>query len=65
MAVYICTWIAFFFSVGVSCVNHDVKDEMFDVHVLVFILTENKWYNSIILFPDEWDQFYAPLKIGA
>ena len=28
--------------VSVSCVNHDVKVEMFDVHVLVFILNENK-----------------------
>ena len=29
-------------SVDVSCVNHDVKVEMFDLHVLVFILDENK-----------------------
>ena len=29
-------------SVSVSCFNHDVKVEMFDVHVLVFILNENK-----------------------
>ena len=38
-------------SVSVSCVNHDVKVEMFDVHVLVFILNENKLYNLIVFFP--------------
>ena len=29
-------------SVCVSCVNDDVKVDMFDVHVLVFIMNENK-----------------------
>ena len=39
-----CTFVRGFpvcLSVIVSCVNHDVKVAMFDVHVLVFILTEN------------------------
>ena len=46
-------------SVGVSCVNHDVKVEMFDVHVLVFIMNDNKWYNLIVLFFDGWDQHFV------
>ena len=32
---------------------------MFDVHVLVFILTDNKWYNLIVLFPDGWDKYFV------
>ena len=36
-------------SESVSSVIHDVKDEMFDVYVLVVILNENKLY-SLTLF---------------
>ena len=43
---------------NVSCVNYDVKVEMFDVYVLVFILNENKWYSLIVLFPYGWAQHF-------
>ena len=46
-------------SVSVSCVNHDVKVEMFYLYVLVFILNENKWYNLTVLFPNGWDQDFV------